>query len=421
MKRFVISVVFGLAVACSLRAEDWPCWRGPRGDGTSSEKNVPIQWNAADGKSENIAWKVATPGYGHSSPIVLGERIFLTACIEAENRRVLLCYDRATGKPLWQRDVVAAPLEFKHGLNSFASSTPTADAEHVYVTFLEPDDSGKGKSDATPGHMVVAAFDHEGNQKWLVRPGRFSSRHGYCSCPVLYKDLVIVNGDHDGDAYIVALRRGTGETVWKIDRENNTRSYVTPIVRETDGRVQMILSGNKCVASYDPATGKQHWIVDGPTEQFVASMVYDGKLVFLTAGFPEHHILAIRPDGSGNVTDTHIVWRTTKACSYVPSPIVVGEYFLCVSDEGMGTCYEAATGKRHWLQRMGSHYSGSLVTANGLVYFTDDSGVTKVVRPGKKYELVAENKLGERTFASPAISSGAIFLRTEGHLVCIKE
>ncbi|MEX2185576.1 MAG: PQQ-binding-like beta-propeller repeat protein, partial [Pirellulales bacterium] len=129
----------------------------------------------------------------------------------------------------------------------------------------------------------------------------------------------------------------------------------------------------------------------------------------------------IRPDGHGNVTDTHVVWRTTKACSYVPSPIVVGPYFLVVSDDGIGTCYDTATGKRHWTERMGSHYSGSLVTAAGLVYFTDDSGVTKVVRPGEKYEQVAENSLGERTFASPAISDGAIFFRTEGHLIRVRQ
>lgn len=435
----LIALLLAWSLARTASAEDWPGWRGPRGDGTSAEQDVPTHWHVAgdgsgdepgggtgdtdggDGKSTNVAWRVATRGYGHSSPVVVGDRVFLTACIEAENRRVLLCHDRATGRLLWQRDVVSAPLEFKHGLNSFASSTPAADAESVYVTFLAPDTSGKGKSDATPGQMVVAAFDHDGREKWLVRPGRFSSRHGYCSCPVLYKDMLIVNGDHDGDAYIVALRRASGETVWKIDRENKTRSYVTPIIRQIDGRTQMILSGSKCVASYDPDTGKRHWIIDGPTEQFVASMVYDGKLLFLTAGFPEHHVLAIRPDGRGNVTDTHVVWRTTKACSYVPSPIVVGPYFFVVSDEGVGTCYDAATGEVHWRRRMGSHYSGSLVTADGLVYFTDDTGVTKVVRPGKKYEEVAENRLGERTFASPAISGKAIFFRTEGHLVCVKE
>ena len=145
-----------------------------------------------------------------------------------------------------------------------------------------------------------------------MRPGAFSSKHGYCSCPVLFEDKVIVNGDHDGDAYLVALDRATGKTIWKVDRENKTRSYSTPLMRQIDGRTQMILSGSKCVASYDPHDGSRHWIIDGPTEQFVASMVYNGKLLFLTAGFPELHMLAIRPDGSGNVTDTHIAWRTQQ-------------------------------------------------------------------------------------------------------------
>ena len=210
-----------------------------------------------------------------------------------------------SGQLLWQQTVLQSPLEDKHQLNSFASSTPATDGQLVYVTFLDRSE------------MVVAAYDY-GRQKWLVRPGAFSSKHGYCSCPVLFEDKVIVNGDHDGDAYLVALDRATGKTVWKIDRENKTRSYSTPIIRQIDGRTQMILSGSKCVASYDPHDGSRHWIIDGPTEQFVASMVYNGKLLFLTAGFPELHMMAIRPDGSGNVTDTHIAWRTRKGGQLCP-------------------------------------------------------------------------------------------------------
>jgi outer membrane protein assembly factor BamB len=148
-------------------------------------------------------------------------------------------------------------------------------------------------------------------------------------------------------------------------------------------------------------------------------MVYNGDLLFLTAGYPEHHILAIRPDGRGNVTDTHVVWRTTKACSYVPSPIAVGKYFLVVSDEGIASCFEASDGTRHWMKRIGSHYSASLVTAAGLVYFTADDGKTTVVRPGTKYEAVAQNDLGERVYASPAISDGKMYLRGEKNLYSI--
>ncbi|HEX3725108.1 MAG TPA: PQQ-binding-like beta-propeller repeat protein, partial [Pirellulales bacterium] len=288
-----------LVILCAggpLVAEDWPAWRGPRGDGTSLEPNIPVRWSA----TENTAWKVPVPGAGHASPIIWQDHLFVASCVEDTKERVLLCFDRVAGKLLWQRVVLRSPLEEKHQLNSFASSTPATDGQAVYVTFLDR------------AEMVVAAYDFAGNQKWLVRPGGFSSKHGYCSCPVVFEDKVIVNGDHDGDAYLVALDRSTGQTVWKVDRENKTRSYSTPIIRQIEGRTEMILSGSKCVASYDPHDGSRHWIIDGPTEQFVASLVYNGELLFLTAGFPELHMLAIRPGGSGNVTESHIAWRTTR-------------------------------------------------------------------------------------------------------------
>lgn len=392
-----------LALTTDIHAEDWPGWRGPRGDGTSEETNVPVVWS----DSQNVAWKTQVPGKGHASPIVWNDHVFVVSCDEDKQERILLAIDRVSGKQLWQQVVLRSPLEDKHQLNSFASSTPATDGKLVYVTFLDR------------SQMVVAAYDFRGKQRWLVRPGGFSSKHGYCSCPVLFEDKVIVNGDHDGDAYLVALDRATGKTLWKVDRENKTRSYSTPLVREIDGRTQMVLSGSKCVASYDPRDGSRHWIIDGPTEQFVASVVFNGKLFFLTAGFPEYHLLAVRPDGSGNVTDTHIAWRTTKGAGYVPSPIVVGDYFLVVTDGGVASCFLAATGERQWMQRIGTHYSSSLVTAGGLVYFTSDEGNTKVVRPGPTLDIVAENKLGEYCYASPAVSHGQILFRGEQHLIAI--
>jgi hypothetical protein len=384
-------------------AENWPQWRGPRGDGTSHEQNIPTEW----GPEESVAWKVAVPGTGHSSPIVWNDRIFVASCLEEAKQRLLVCFDRTTGQQLWQQVVLESPLEDKHQLNSFASSTPTTDGELVYVTFLDQ------------AEMVVAAYDFSGKQRWLVRPGGFSSKHGYCSCPVLFEDKVIVNGDHDGEAYLVALDKTTGEVRWKIDRENKTRSYVTPIIREIGGRTQMILSGSKCVASYDPHDGSRHWIIDGPTEQFVASVVYNGELLFLTAGYPELHMMAIRPDGSGNVTDTHIAWRTKKGASYVPSPIAAGDYFLVVSDGGVASCFAAKSGERAWMERIGTHYSSSLVSTGGLVYFTSDEGHTTIVRPGDKLDIVAENDLGEYSYASPAISQGQLIFRGEKHLIAI--
>ena len=394
----------------SARAENWPVWRGPRLDGTSVEKNVPVHWSGsgATGPS-NLLWKTELPGNGHASPIVWQNRVFTVAVLPDEEARVLLCFDRDNGKRLWQATVVRSSLERKHSLNSHASSTPATDGSQIYVAFLDRQE------------MVVAAYDFEGRQKWLVRPGGFTSMHGFCSSPILFEEKIIVNGDHDGDSYLVALDRRTGKTLWKVPRENKTRSYCVPLIRELSGRTQMILSGDKCVASYDPRNGRRHWLIDGPTEQFVASVVYNegAGLLFVTGGYPEHHILAVKPDGTGNITGTDkIVWRTNRGVSYVPSPISEGDYFLVVSDSGVAHCFEAKSGKIAWQERMGEHHA-SLVSANGLVYFLNDNGVTHVVRPGPAYDLVARNELGERTFASPAISDGRLLLRGDHHLFCI--
>ena len=246
-----------LAFLSLLCAENWPAWRGPRGDGTSHETNIPFHWSA----TANVAWKTELPGSGHASPVVWGNRLFTVAALAETEERLLLCLDRKTGKILWRKTVVRSPLEKKHSLNSYASGTPATDGEQVYVAFLDQN------------QMAVAAYDFDGGCKWLVGAGPFSSMHGFCSSPVVFEDSVIVNGDHDGNSYLVALSRKTGQKVWRTPREHHTRSYCTPLIRELAGRTQMVLSGDKCVASYDPNNGRLHWIIDGPTEQFVASPV----------------------------------------------------------------------------------------------------------------------------------------------------
>jgi outer membrane protein assembly factor BamB len=386
----------------SAFGEDWPCWRGPRLDGTSLETNIPIHWSA----TSNVVWKTGLPGTGHASPIVSGERVFTVTAVN-ENR-VLLCLDRNSGKLLWRRTVLTAPLERKHRLNSLASSTPASDGELVYIAFLDGN------------QMFAAAYDFEGRKRWSVHPGVFSSVHGFCSSPILYHDKVILNGDHDGESYLVALSHADGRTLWKTPRENHTRSYCAPLIREMSGRTQMVLSGDKCVASYDPNNGQRYWVIDGPTEQFVASPVYSEQtgLLYITGGFPAHHILAIRPNGSGTITQTHIVWRTTRGVAYVPSPIIEGDYFLVVSDSGVAHCFEAANGNLAWAERLGEHHA-SMVSASGRVYFLNDDGVMNVVRPGPQFICEARNEIGEACFASPAISDGRIYLRGERNLFCI--
>src|SRR5438552_3847670 len=392
-----------LALGHFAAAENWPCWRGPRLDGTSVEQEVPIHWSA----TSNIVWKATLPGSGHASPIVWADKVFTVAALSTQER-ILLCLDRNSGKVLWQRTVLRSPLEGKHSLNSHASSTPATDGTLVYAAYLDQTE------------MVIAAYDFSGERKWLVRPGPFASRHGFCSSPILYTDKVIVNGDHDGDSYIVALSRADGKTLWKTPRQNHTRSYCVPIIRELAGRTQMVLSGDKCVASYDPNNGSLHWMIDGPTEQYVASIVYSPRadLLFMTGGFPDHHLLAIKPDGAGNVTKSKIVWRTNKGVAYVPSPILEGDYFLIVSDSGVAHCFEAATGTLFCQERLCEHHA-SLISAEGLVYFLNDEGVMNIVRPGPVFDPVAKNELGEKTFASPAISGRQVFLRGEKSLFAL--
>jgi len=402
-------------------ADNWPAWRGPTGDGHATQQQLPLNWSSSEGHR----WKVELEGVGHASPIIWQNHLFVVNCLPATEQRLLLAFDRTSGAKLWQREVLKSPLETKHSLNSYASSTPATDGESVFVTFLASSDQKvpapnvSQPRDVTLGEMVVAAYDFQGQQRWLVRPGPFVSVHGYCSCPVLFENLVIINGDHDGDSYLVALDKHTGQEVWKVAREHKTRSYVTPIIRNFGGRTQMILSGSHSVTSYDPRSGKLLWYMDGPTEQFVASMVDDGQRVFLTAGFPDRHILAIDPTGSGNVTDSHILWRSKRNCAYVPSPIVVGKYFLLTSDDGIASCYDCVSGERLWFVRLGNHYSTSPIATESLVYFTADNGVTKVIRPGPQFELVAENALGEECYASPAASHNCLFFRTTGHLMCV--
>lgn len=418
--RFLLLMVFA---GSTLHAENWPGWRGPRGDGTSRETQPPTTWNGKTG--ENIHWKVKIPGEGHSSPVVWENKIFLATCLPESEERVLLCLDRKTGETIWRKTVIKSKLETKHSLNSHASSTPATDGKIVVVAFLKidgrtiPAPNVGAPREITPGDIIVASYDLDGHKKWEANVGQFISAHGFSSNPVLFEDLVIINGDHDGESYLFALDRETGEIRWKDKRDNGIRSYATPIIRDLDGRLQMVLCGSESVISYDPRTGKRHWTMEGPTEQFVASMVDDGERFFVTGGFPDHHILAINPDGSGDVTKTHIAWRAERGAAYVPSPVVSGKSLVVVADNGIASCFDSATGERHWMARVGPRFNSSLVAADGLVYLVSDRGVTTVIKPGPKLEKVAENELGEFVSTSPAISQGQIFLRGQDHLFCI--
>jgi outer membrane protein assembly factor BamB len=439
MKRLAIALVL-ITSGVSL-AEDWPTWRGPRLDGSSTEKNLPIKWSATKDKKtgeeslDNIAWRTPIDGIGHSSPIVHGDHIFLTTCLLKEQKRVLLCLDRKDGKIRWQREAAMSPLEPRHKLNSHSSSTPATDGKLVYVSFLRlrkktdndaPASKPRVKSpvpaDLVP-EMVVAAYDFDGNKAWEKVPGRFYSQHGFCSSPILYKDKVIVNGDQDAEAFIVALDKANGSEKWRIDRPNRTRSYCVPLIANAGGKTQMVLTGSEAVTSYDPENGDPIWSIKGPTEQYVASVVYGDGLFFMTAGFPTYHNMAIRPDGVGDITGSHIQWHESKTrdrnASYVPSPLAVGKHFYMISDLGWLSCFEARTGKRTFMEKLGPHHSSSPILADGHVYLTDDDGMTYVLKDNAAFDVVSRNPLGDACSSSPAVSQGQIFIRTLHYLYCI--
>jgi outer membrane protein assembly factor BamB len=303
----------------------------------------------------------------------------------------------------------AGALEKINPENSHASGTPATDGKRVYVNFRVGDE------------IVVAAHDAaDGKQLWLVRPGTHTGEWGFSNEPVLFKDKVIVDADSKGKSFLIALSREDGRTLWRVDRSHRGISYSAPFIREMAGRLQLVQCGDRCVTGFDPETGRELWRVDGPSQEFVATPTYSEKagLVFVSSSWPDRHLLAIKPDGSGDVTETHVAWRDSKGAPYVPSLIIAGDFLLSVNTGGVAHCYEAASGKVLWKEKLGRTHA-SPVLAGGLVFFINDDGVVNVIKPGAEFERVGRYELGESCYASPAISDGQVFLRTFKHLLCV--
>ena len=387
-----------------IQAQNWPNWRGPDGDGSSVETKLPIRWDSIT----NVVWKSPVPGLGHSSPIIWEDRLFTLSALPESNEKVLLCYDSRNGKLLWQRTVVKTPFERKHEDNSYASGTPATDGKLVYLSVLDVDD------------VVVAAYDFEGNQVWLQRPGKYSSPHGYSVSPALYEDKVFINGNSKGDHFLAALSKSDGQIVWKKMQENISHSFSTPIFREIAGKTQMIFLGNKEVASYNPDDGSKYWYVSGPSEDFCSTPVYNEKrgLLLLSSAWPKRILMAVKTDGSGDVSDTHVAWQTMQGAVYVPSPVCTDDYLFTTMTNGNVCCTDIETGDTLWVENLGKQYS-SPVLANGLVYMPNDEGVVTVIKPGPTFNPIARNELGERLISSAGISNGRIYLRGDQHIFCI--
>jgi outer membrane protein assembly factor BamB len=384
---------------------DWPWWRGPGLDGKSRDQQVPVKWTT----TQNVLWRTAVPGRGHSSPILWGERLFLTTADEQAQTQSVLAFDRKSGKALWSSVAHKGGLPRKHGKNTHASATLACDGEKVYAVFIN--------SDA----LHVSALDLDGKVVWQQKAGGFQSEHGYGSSPVLHGSLVIVLGDSRKDNFVAGLDRATGKVVWKTPRTTTGKhgGYATPVVATLAGRPQLILTGYHQVTSYDPDTGKLIWSCAGPSEVTACTAACGDGIVFATGGFPEKELLAIRADGRGDVTKTHLLWKTNKGVTYVPSPLYHEGRLYVVNDGGVATCYEGKTGKEVWQDRLPGAFSSSPILVGDRIYVTSEVGKTFVLKAGGKFELIATNDLGDGGFATPAVCGGRIFLRTSQFLYCI--
>lgn len=386
---------------------DWPWWRGPAGDGVGQNADVPTTWGA----DENIRWKAAVPGRGHSSPSVSGSRIFLTTADEDTKKQILLCYDRNSGRELWSKVVHEGGFYKIHPKNSYASSSPACDGEHVYAVFVNN------------GLLWVTAYDLEGNRAWQTEAGPFESEHGYGPSPTFYKSAIIVAGESLGPGFVAALGRTSGKILWRTPREGTGRhgNYASPIVANVAGREQLLQPGFHHTTSFDPETGKVLWTTEGPTEVAANTASFNDSLVFSSGGFPEKEIMALRADGNGDVSDTHVVWRTNKGVAYVPSPLYHEGYLNVVSDGGIATCYQAETGEQLWQERLDGKFTASLVLAGDRLLITNEKGVTFVLKTGPDFEILAENDLGSGGFATAAVCGNEIYLRTGDSLVCVSD
>lgn len=390
-------------------AGDWPEFRGPTGQGISTAKNVPVEWDT----ETNIVWRTPQYGDGWSSPILLNGRLYFTVAVLPEDGpgddRLLRtrCFDAATGKQVWDVEVFhPTDVGRVHKKNSHASPTPLTDGEHLWVHF---------------GTYGTACLDLDGNVVWRYTDAKYSQVHGNGGTPVLVDGRLVFSCDGGDEQFVVALDARTGEEVWRRDRPERPGkpfSFSTPLVVEVDGEPQIVSPASNQVVAYAPADGKELWVTEYTGYSVIPRPVFAHGLVYLATSYDRPTFLAIRPVAGGDdgPAEASIAWSADRSAPHTPSAVVVGDAVYTVSDRGIATCWDAKSGEVHWQERIGGNFSASPVAVVGdgrdRIYFTDEAGKTTVVAASEDYELLATNDLGERTLASLAVDDGAIFLRT---------
>ncbi|MCI0360715.1 MAG: PQQ-like beta-propeller repeat protein [Planctomycetaceae bacterium] len=393
-----------LSVIAARGAEsNWPRWRGPGQDGHTSDAKLPVKWSA-----DSVVWKTPLPGIGQSSPIIWGERIFLTSALDGGRERLVFCVDRQSGKILWQQSAWKGEPERSHDMNGWASASCVTDGEIVVAFF---------------GRGGIHAYQVDGTHLWSRDLGRFESPWGTAACPIIVDGMVVQNCDADTDAQLVALDKRTGKDVWRTPRRDY-RGWSTPIVIDTGKRRELVLNGHEGVQAYDPATGRELWFCKSVKGRGEPTVTPVGELLCVINGLTGGEIYAVRPGGDGDVTATHMPWHTPrKGARDTPSPIVVGKYITTCDMSGIGTCYDADDGREYWKERLSGKLSGSPIAVGGLVYFLNEAGRTIVIEPGPALKIVAENDLpagrGESFRASLTPLDGQFFMRSTTVLYCV--
>lgn len=399
-----------LAAAAPTQGENWPGWRGPQRTGVSTEENVPLAWSAESG----IRWKVKLPGAGVSCPVIWGDRVFITASDGPQQSDLhVLCLARNDGRELWHaRYWGTAPTLYHPTKSGMASPTPVTDGRHLFAFF--------GTGDAF-------CLDVEGHLVWhrslASEYGRFENRFAATSSPLLYEDLVILQCDHYGDSYLVAIDQKTGANRWKVDRPETWLSWSSPQLVPVDGGAthELVVCASEKIDAFNPATGDKLWTVGGMQRECIPTPVLGHGLIYAVSG-PKGFTYAIRPGGRGDVTHSHVVWSNQRGAPFVPSAILVGDHYYLVDDAGIATCLDAHSGERIWQKRLPGNFTASPVAAAGRVYLTNEEGVTTVLdAAADDYRLLSTNRLGEPVFASPAIAHGHFFIRAARNLYCIEQ
>ncbi|HUE71958.1 MAG TPA: PQQ-binding-like beta-propeller repeat protein [Pirellulaceae bacterium] len=400
----ILACIFAPSFAA---AADWPQFRGPDGNGHAEAKNLPQEW----GPDKNVAWRTEVPGKGWSSPSLSQGRIYLTSAVPVEQGSgsgdvdlVLLCHDAGSGKQIWAKTVFrqdhkTAPAI--HRKNSHASPTPLVDGSRIFVHF---------------GHQGTACLTTGGEIVWQNQSLKYPPVHGNGGSPILVDGILIFSCDGGSDPFVVGLDADSGQVKWKFERPTDSVkkfAFSTAEVIVVGGQKQVISPGAGMVNALDPQTGKEIWRVTYDGYSVIPKPVYGNGLVYLSTGYDSPTIIAIRPDGRGDVTDTHVVWTLEKGAPHTPSPLLIGKELYLVSDRGIASCVDGLTGETIWQERVPGDYSASPLYADGQIYIVNEEGTGTVLRPGRTFERLAENGFLEQTLASYAVGEGAIFVRTE--------